>query len=738
MKKLLFWLMGSALLSGCSEYDDSELRNGLNDVNGRVTRLQEELSALQTIVTALQSQVTITQVEENTNGYTIHFSDGKSATIRNGMNSGDAPEIGVKQDKDGFYYWTVNGSWLTDDAGKKVKAQGTDGTNGEDSTSGKDGITPQLKIENGYWYISYNNGSTWTQLGKAVGEDGKDGNSIFKSVTEDKDNAYFTLTSGTVLTVPKSEGAKFAIVFNTTDAAILNGGESKTISYTITGSTENTVVKAIAQDGWKAIVNPTSTAEGTITVTAPNPIVESEILVFVNDGEYRTLMATLNCMQGQVVLADNAIDTPSEGGTVAIKLMTNMDYTVEISADAQSWLSLAPATRALQEKTLSFQVAANEGTQRFATVFLKDEQKNTLQTIMIQQLGTCTEVHVETKGELENVLSGYDYARIKSLKITGILNDADFLFIYYSMPALTDLDISEVNITELPAKAFYSKNVQKLILPKTLTIISEGLLAYTALTTVEIPASVETIQASAFKGCSKLATVTFEPGSQLKLIGGALDATYSNIYHGAFSDCSSLTSIEIPASVETIQICAFKDCSKLATVTFEPGSRLKTIAGGYGASGYDGQFYYGAFSDCSSLTSIEIPASVEMIESAAFQGCSNLATVTFEPGSQLNTIGGGQYFSYYYGAFAGLYLTTVDMSNCTQVTSIEDYAFWGNSSVQLFKIGTSIPPRIGTGALTDIGKKSFFCILKVPSSSVTAYKAADGWSQFANITGLDE
>ena len=52
---------------------------------------------------------------------------------------------------------------------------GTDGKDGQDGQDGKDGVTPQLKIEDGYWYISYDNGTTWTQLGKATGEDGKDG-----------------------------------------------------------------------------------------------------------------------------------------------------------------------------------------------------------------------------------------------------------------------------------------------------------------------------------------------------------------------------------------------------------------------------------------------------------------------------------------------------------------------------------------------------------------------------------
>ena len=109
------------------------------------------------------------------------------------------------------------------------------------------------------------------------------------------------------------------------------GGESKTISYTIEGATENTVVKAIAQDGWKVKVDATSTDKGTITITAPDPIVESEILVFVNDGSYRTVMASLNCSQKMVIIiADNSFNVSPDGGTQEVKLTTNLNYTVEI------------------------------------------------------------------------------------------------------------------------------------------------------------------------------------------------------------------------------------------------------------------------------------------------------------------------------------------------------------------------------------------------------------------------
>ena len=815
MKKLLSLVFCGLLLFGCSDkYDDSALRNDLNDLENRVTKLEElctqmntNISSLQKIVDALQDNLSISKVEQISDGYIIHFSDGSTATIKNGKNSGDAPIIGVKKDTDGIYYWTLNGEWLTDDAGDKIKAEGMDGENGNDGTdgeNGQDGITPQLKIENGRWMLSMDNGKTWTDIGQATGADGqdgadgtngKDGDSFFQSVTEDDNNVYFTLIDGTVITIPKGDNSQFAIAFDTTDIAILNGGESKTISYTITDATENTVVKAIAQDGWKVKVNATSTDKGTITITAPDPIVESEILVFANDGSYRTVMASFYCHEKQVLdinIADNSINVLPAGGTQEIKLTTNLDYTVEIPDNARSWLSLAPETRALREDTIVFEVAANEGIQRHATVTLKGEQDNILQTIIFRQLGTCTEIHVETKGELENVLAGYDYANIESLKITGVLNDVDFLFIYRMMPKLKNLDIAEVNITALPTQAFYkSTNVEHLILPKTLTTIGKemfyrsklksvvipasvetieaaafmgcsslatvtfekgsqlktiggGYSSYypnyygafadcTALTSIEIPASVETIEAAAFMRCSKLATVTFEKGSQLKTIGG----DYSSYYYGVFSDCTALKSIEIPASVETIEAAAFKGCSSLATVTFEKGSQLKTIGGGYYSSSYS--YYYGAFLDCTALTSIEIPASVETIEATAFKGCSSLATVTFEKGSQLKTIGGGYYSyssSYYYGAFCQLKnLMTVDMSACTQIETIGECAFYGDFELRLFKIGTEIPPTCENYAFSGINPYS---VLKVPSGCADAYKAATEWKRFASTTGLDE
>ena len=163
------------------------------------------LSALQTIVTALQNNDYITSVDPLTEngkvvGYTIKFAKSNPIVIYNGKDGadGNTPVIGVKKDTDGIYYWTLDGEFIVAD-GQKIKAQGTDGNNGAD---GSDGVTPKLEIREGYWWISYDNGTNWTQLGKATGEDGKDADSI--KITQDENNVYFELADGTVITMPQN------------------------------------------------------------------------------------------------------------------------------------------------------------------------------------------------------------------------------------------------------------------------------------------------------------------------------------------------------------------------------------------------------------------------------------------------------------------------------------------------------------------------------------------------------
>ena len=83
---------------------------------------------------------------------------------------------------------------------------------------------------------------------------------------------------------------------------------------------------------------------------------------------------------------------------------------------------------------------------------------------------------------------------------------------------------------------------------------------------------------------------------------------------------------------------------------------------------------------------------------------------------------------------------TVDMSACTQVETIGQYAFDSDKELRLFKIGTETPPTCETDAFKGINPYS---VLKVPSGCVDAYKHykyiyRSGWGNFASITGLDE
>ena len=201
MKKILFALFSvvALLATSCSKgFDDSEIWDKLNSLEERVAALEQlckqmntNITSLQTIVDALQKNDSVTNVapineDGDVVGYTITFAKGDSITIYLSGNA-SAPQIGVKKHKDGIYYWTLGGEWLLDDEGNKVKAQGN---------------MPKLKVENEYWYVSYDNGSTWSEIGEATSDDG---DSMFTDVTYDDDYVYLTLSDGTILVLPRSE-----------------------------------------------------------------------------------------------------------------------------------------------------------------------------------------------------------------------------------------------------------------------------------------------------------------------------------------------------------------------------------------------------------------------------------------------------------------------------------------------------------------------------------------------------
>ena len=216
MKRLftLCAIVVAVVVSSCSKFDDTDIWDKLNDHESRITALEElckqmntNITALQTIVEALEKNDYITNVspvrkDGEVIGYNISFAKSDSITIYHGDNGRDGadgkdgytPQIGVMKDTDGIYYWTLDGEWVLDGNGDKIKAVGDDGI---------DGTTPRLKIENDCWYVSYDNGVTWVELGKSVSDNCLNKDNIFISVTQDDEYVYFNLADGLSIIIKK-------------------------------------------------------------------------------------------------------------------------------------------------------------------------------------------------------------------------------------------------------------------------------------------------------------------------------------------------------------------------------------------------------------------------------------------------------------------------------------------------------------------------------------------------------
>ena len=717
MKKLLAFaaLFAVVALTSC-KYDDDDLWNSVHGLENRVAKLEElckqmntNISSLQTIVTALQNNVYVTGTtplmkDGKEIGYTITFSKGNPITIYHGKDGQDGedgitPTISVKKDTDGVYYWTLNGEFIMVDGGK-IQAEGKDGTNGTNGT------TPQFKIENDYWFVSYDNGANWTQLGKATGEDGIGGDSMFSGVDYKTSTDYviFTLADGTQIKLPTwSAFEALQRLCNETNTNL---------------SALQTIVTALQNNDYITSVDPL-TENGkvvgyTIKFAKSNPIViyngkdgtdgvdgNTPVIGVKKDGDgiyYWTLDGEFIIVDGQKIKAQGTDGSDGADG-VTPKLEIRDGYWWISYDNGTNWTQLGKATGEDGKDADSIKITQDENNVYF-------------------ELADGTVITISKTGQSvdPNIIQFAD-ENVKKLCVGMWDTNGDLELSYDEAATVTSLGTTFTGNSEIQIfnelKHFTG-----------LTVLDDAFSGCSNLWKVTIPVNVESMTFNNFKGCVSLKTITFEKGSKLKAFTGGHDNNYKIL--GAFLDCKSLTTIEIPASVESLGT-AFKG-SSLRTITFEKGSKLKSITGGY----QNKDNYSGALSDCKALTFIEIPASVETIEIAAFKGCSSLEMITFEKGSKLESISGVRDL----GAFDGaINLTTVDMSECTQVKRIDEYKGYGNSNLRLFKIGTEIPPTCKDYTFYNINPYS---VLKVPSGCTDAYKKATGWKKFASITGLDE
>ena len=270
MKKELVMSLGLALSClACSKYDDSALYDRLAKLEQRVGAIEEkvkvaneDIKTLKDLVSASTQGKTITEVKKTDEGYDLTFSDKQVISIKHGRNGADghSPKISVAQEN-GVYYWQLDGQWLPDPQGQKVRVSGETGPQGPQGVPGKDGAvgpqgpqgipgkdgavgpqgpqgpkgqdgaastqgtpgqagpqgprgdkgetgpqgvagqdgkTPKLRINAGKWEVSYGD-NHWTQV-EVVSDTGWD---VFKKIEETEKEVVITLKSGGTIKLPK-------------------------------------------------------------------------------------------------------------------------------------------------------------------------------------------------------------------------------------------------------------------------------------------------------------------------------------------------------------------------------------------------------------------------------------------------------------------------------------------------------------------------------------------------------
>ena len=259
MKKVFLTLLAAASLCACN----GDLKDRVDTLETKVAALEskvnENVSSIAKLAEAAANAVTIASVtpNEDKTSYTIKFSDGQTAVLTNGKDA-EAPVVGMKE-FEGEFYWTVNGEFMTNN-GAKVPVSGK---------------TPQFKIQDGKWYVSYD-GKAWDEVPVSGTVEPK------LEMTETETEYVFTLGE-TVIKIVKEKA--FAIKVKA-DSRMIVSGQVVTIGYTLFGADATTHVVAESK-GLEAEVDE---ASSTVKITVPKTI-SADAYVIVkavrnSDGKY--------------------------------------------------------------------------------------------------------------------------------------------------------------------------------------------------------------------------------------------------------------------------------------------------------------------------------------------------------------------------------------------------------------------------------------------------------------------
>lgn len=345
-------------------------------------------------------------------------------------------------------------------------------------------------------------------------------------------------------------------------------------------------------------------------------------------------------------------------------------------------------------------------------------------------------------GDLGHVVieeAGY-LQEVNKLIIEGELNADDWSKIG-QMTNLTELDLSKALIDEIPSYAFNERwAIDKVVLPPTLKKIGSYAFQRTSLTSVNIPDNVETIEENAFSQVRQLQEVH-------------LPDSLTSLGRYAFEKCRSLRTVKIPTKLKEIPWYAFDGCKSLQSVELHDSI---TGIGDY------------AFRSCD-LREITLPKSTTWVGGYAFNGNSNLSKVTLNEGlidiwayafqdTAIDTLNCPSTLrNIYNAAFAGCRnLRQINLNE--GLTRIEVYALANNKATEIvlpssleycsqsafddcdslvtIEARSVMPPNTDNGCpLTSADLTK--AILYVPVWSLAEYQLATGWNQFYTFRTSD-
>ena len=336
----------------------------------------------------------------------------------------------------------------------------------------------------------------------------------------------------------------------------------------------------------------------------------------------------------------------------------NID-TVYYAGTAEQWaaISIGEGNGNLTNATVVFNYTEPVYSEGLAFVSRNDG------TCELSGLGTCTDLNVvippvSPDGDVVTGIrqNSFYWTSVESITIPETVTNIH-TWAFRGLGALTSISVSPFNPAfKVVDGCLYSMDMKSLVLtPVTISgkfTVPEGVETLygscfhlrSNVTEVELPWTLKTICIFAFRD-SKITSLTLPEG--LEFIGDY-----------AFMNCKDLTSINLPSTVTDTSDHIFEGCDSLKTV--EIPSTWTTL-------------FYGIFNKWSGLESITIPANITSIEGRAFYSCANLKTITFAEGSSLGSIGAEAFAN-----CSGLTSVTIPDS----VTSIGGWAFSGCTSLE--------------------------------------------------------